>query len=615
VSRRSRHPVGRVAIAVAIAVALLALPGSALAQDDEGLSTDWRLSFDVEIDFEANHFAAFNASPYFIFSVVYDKLLNYNLENLGPDFEHSLATGYDVSKDGLVYTFHLRRGVKWADGEAFNADDVVWTYRTAHETDNNLSGYFEFMKSVEKIDDFTVRLTLTKPDARIPSVFVYILPEHIWSKADPAKIKSFEPCCPLIGTGPFMIRSALNKKGTTILEPNPYFRGPKGQIKRILMTKYENKEAQLRDIKLNRLDAILSGDETWVQEANKDVNLESYGAPQPGFTEIAFNMCPPGGREACTGPGKDVAVGVIQDKAIRKALSWAIDRDVLVRTVYAGQAEAGNGIISPYYRRYYRSYAEDPELGYDFDPDRARKILSDGGWACPTGGLCTKNGVTAEFELLVRSVNQAEQNAARRIRAWARDVGIAINLSIVTEDAINAKIYNTSPKDENKYEPTFDAFIWGWSGDPEPDFSFEVLQCGSGWTDSFYCNPRYDGPSKAARQTLQPAKRRQLMHQAERIALEELPYIILVHDAIVYVHRNDTWKGYVRQPAPEGDPWGNSWLQLQLLQAGKAASTNYAGAPAVLVGLGVAVVGVFAFSYWRRRREDSGPLELPEGDL
>lgn len=178
---------------------------------------------------------------------------------------------------------------------------------------------------------------------------------------------------------------------------------------------------------------------------------------------------------------------------------------------------------------------------------------------------------------------------------------------------MNAKIYNTSPKDADKYEPTFDAFIWGWSGDIfAPDFNFEVLQCGSGWTDSYYCNPAYDKPSKASRSELDSKKRLALMHDAERIALEELPYIIVVHDAIVYVHRTDTWTGYARQPAPDGDPYGNSWLQLQRLKAGKAASTSYGGAPVVLIGLALGVVAVFAFSYWRRRREESGPLELPE---
>ena len=100
--------------------------------------------------------------------------------------------------------------------------------------------------------------------------------------------------------------------------------------------------------------------------------------------------------------------------------------------------------------------------------------------------------------------------------------------------------------------------------------------------------------------------------QAERIALKDSPYVILIHDGIVYVHRTDTWKGYIRQPAPDGDPYGNSWLQMVMLEPGEKASTSYSGAPAALVFLLAGVVLVFAFGWWRRRREESGPRELPE---
>ena len=611
-------------VAVFTAFAALALSGAAASQDgtetgesDEGKSTDWRLAYDVEIDFEANPFAAFNASPYFMYSVIYDKLLNYDLETGAPDFENSLATGYEVSDDGLVYTFTLRDDVKWADGEDFTAADVVWTYETVFNTDNVLIGYLVNMEKVEAVDDYTVRVTLSKPDARIPSIYVPIVPEHIWKEANTEagtdKIKEFLPCCPMIGTGPYMIEGALNKKGTTVLTRNPYFNRGAGGPERILMTKYEDKEAQLRDIKLNRLDAILSGDETWVATVRKEVNLEAFGTPQPGFTEIAFNMCPAEGTTFCTKPGDEVNVEVIQDLAIRQALQWAIDRDTLVRTVYRGQATPGNGLISPYYKRYYKSFQGDPDVGFTFNPDKARQILSDGGWTCPTGQICTKDGVPAEFELMVRSINLPEQNAAKRIKAWARDVGIEINLSVVTEDAINAKIYNVSPDDENRYEPTYDAFLWGWSGDiGAPDFNLEVLQCESGWTDSFYCNPEYDELSLGALSELDPQKRLDMMHDAERIALEESPYVILVHDGIVYVHRNDTWTGYIRQPAPDGDPYGNSWLQMTRLVPGEKASTSYSGGPAALLILLACVLAVFGYSWWRRRREDSGPRELPE---
>jgi peptide/nickel transport system substrate-binding protein len=590
----------------------------------QGKSVDWRLGYDQEFDGKLNVFKSQLTSSYFVFTYVYDTFpYNWRLSDAGPDTRYSLVTAHEVSKDGLVYTFHLRTGVKWSDGKPFGADDVVFTYNAYHDAKENvLAGYVSNMKSIVKIDDATVRYTLTQPDARVLSAYTPVLPAHVWSKADPKKIANFDPCCPMVGTGPYTI-DKLDPKGTTILRPNPYFWGPKPKVQRILMIKYGEKEGQLRDIKLNQLDAIMFGDAKWLTDVRKDPNLKSWAIPTPGFKSIAFNMCPPGGggpKNTCTGPAPGVHWQVVQDKAIRQALAWSIDRDDLVRTVFSGQAASGNGLISPFYKRYFEDYSSDPQVGYSFQPVKARQILKDGGWACPTGGICTKDGRKAQFEMLVRTEFKVDQNAARRIQAWARDVGIQIDISIITSDALIGRNYETSPTDENKYQPNYDAFLWGWGGDlPSPDFNLEVTQCGSYWSDTFYCNPTYDPLPTQALQSLDFKRRVGLMHQAERIILADVPYIILAHDKDIQVTRTDTWTGYHASPEPDGYPFSTSWLQMSLLQPGKGPTTNYAGAPiAILLLLGGAVV-VFGVSVWRRHREESGPLErmdaAPEREL
>jgi ABC-type transport system substrate-binding protein len=108
------------------------------------------------------------------------------------------------------------------------------------------SGYVASFEKAEALDDVTVRLTFSQPDARVPQAFVPIVPKHIWGNLTTEELTTYNPCCPMIGSGPWMV-TKLDKKGTTILERNPYFREPPGPIERILMTKYESKEAQLRD--------------------------------------------------------------------------------------------------------------------------------------------------------------------------------------------------------------------------------------------------------------------------------------------------------------------------------------------------------------------------------
>jgi peptide/nickel transport system substrate-binding protein len=607
---------GRAAFMVTLIVALSMLGASAAVGQDAEQSKDWRLGYDAKFDGQINVFKSQLAASYFAFTEIYDTFpYNWRLSDAGPDPEHSLVTGHEISDDGLVYTFHLREGVRWNDGEPFTADDVVFTYNAYHDvTENVLAGYVTNMESIRAIDDHTVVYTLKRPDARVLTAYTPVLPEHVWGDVPPDEMSDFAPCCPIVGTGPFTI-TTYDPKGTTILTPNPYFWGPGGSIERILMIKYGDKEAQLRDIKLNQLDAILIGDSKWVDDIEGDPSLKAWSIPSPGFRSIAFNMCPPGGgdpRNTCTGPAEGVRWQVVQDLAIRQALAWAIDRQDLVDTVYSGQAVPGNGFISPFYKRYYTSYADDPDIGYHFDPDRARQILAEGGWACPSNGICTKNGIPAQFELLVRSEVQEDQNAARRIQAWAKDVGIQIDISIITSDALISRNYETSPEDKSKYQPNYDAFYWGWAGDlPSPDFNFEVTLCGGYWSDTFYCNPdEYDPLPAQALRELDFDRRVELMHEAERIILRDSPYIILVHDAQIQVTRTDTWTGYRTMPDPNGYPFSGSWLQLQILQPGRAASANYAGAPAVIAGLFVGVALVFAASRWRRRREESGPLEL-----
>ena len=603
---------------------LLALIGATTAAggesaQDEGApeqSKDWRIGYDQKFDAQLNVFKAQLTSSYFVFTEVYDLFpYNWQISDAGPDLENSLVTSHEISEDGLEYTFHLREGVKWNDGEDFNADDVVFTYETYRDAKQNvLAGYVSNMDTMEKIDDYTVLYTLKKPDARVLSAYTPMLPEHIWGELDLKEIANFAPCCPMVGTGPFTI-TEYDPKGTTILTPNEYFWGRKGQIERILMTKYGDKEGQLRDIQLNQLDAVMAGDPKWVGQLEGDPSIDAAAVPIPGFSSIAFNMCPPGGgdpRNTCTGPAEGVNYEVVQDQAIRTALAWAIDREKLVNTVYSGQATVGNGFISPLYERYYQSYADDPEIGYHFDPAKASQILAEGGWACPDGGVCTKDGTQATFELLVRSEVQEDQNAARRIVAEAKDVGIQIDLSIVTSDSLIDRNYAASPEDPQKYEPDFDAFLWGWGGDiPFPDFNFEVTLCGGYWSDTFYCNPEeYDPLPAQALSSLDFQERVDLMHQAERIILRDSPYIFLVHDASIQLTRTDTWTGYRPSPEPDGSPFSTSWLQLQLLEPGTAATTNYSGAPFVLIGMGIFLVAVVAVSRMNRRRDESGPLEL-----
>jgi hypothetical protein len=205
----------------------------------------------------------------------------------------------------------------------------------------------------------------------------------------------------------------------------------------------------------------------------------------------------------------------------------------------------------------------------------------------------------------------------RRVVAEAAQIGIKIDMSIITEDALNNKIY--APGKGNKYDPDYDAFYWAWTGDPTPDFDFSVLQTGSVWTDSYYSNKTYDALTTKALQTPNHATRIDLLHRAEKIAMTDLPYIPIVYSNSFDVTRTDTWHGYQSSPAKDGSPIGTNWLQITSLRPGPqpmqrggsstpapvaaGSSGSSGGMPvpaAILLAIGIGIVGYLLG--WRATR-------------
>ncbi len=217
------------------------------------MSTDWRLGYDQKFDAQINPFLAQLSSSYFVFTETYDLLpYNWDLADAGPDPEHSLVTSHEVSDDGLEYIFHLREGVKWSDGEDFTADDFVFSYEAVQgRHERQRPRRLRLLDGLDR-EDRRLHGPLHAQATRRPR------PVSLRACASRAHLgdvpldglSRFAPCCPIVGTGPYVIASDedYDPKGTTILTPNEYFWGAPGQIERILMIMYGEKEGPARAI-------------------------------------------------------------------------------------------------------------------------------------------------------------------------------------------------------------------------------------------------------------------------------------------------------------------------------------------------------------------------------
>ncbi|HEY1480169.1 MAG TPA: ABC transporter substrate-binding protein, partial [Gaiellales bacterium] len=509
----------------------------------------------------------------------------------------------------------------------------LWTFNaTLENKTNQLHTTISAVKSVSAPDPYTLVLHLTTRDSEfLEKLALPILPKHVWSKIPIAKLDKVTGPIPTVTTAPWML-TQWHKNGTTILEANPkydLFRngGKQPAVKRILITTYQNPDGVYRDVAQGNLDVAFNGPVNWASQAKKSSKkLTLISAPRGGYWEIAFNSCPVTGSPVCSGPAKGVKIKVVQDPAIRKALAYGIDRSQFVPTIYNGQGSTAYGLISPRFKLYYEDLSKDPKYAYAFDPAKAKAILKAGGWNCATTP-CTKNGVKAEFELATLADSKPDQQMAQRAAADALKIGIKIDLTFQSEDALNNRIY-ASGKTKDLYGPNYDAFLWDWDvGGVTPTPILEVLRSFDASSDSFYDSKAYDAALQDAKQATSLEGTVQAVQDAAKIELGDLPYLPLVHLNAIDVIRKDTWHGWVASPQPGGEPLFQTSTQLLNLQPGPApvASTG-AGTPvavstdsgwlttprSVLIGFGLLSLAIIASTFIASGRRRTEPPEWTE---
>jgi peptide/nickel transport system substrate-binding protein len=523
-----------------------------------------------------------------------------------PDLRHSLARSYKVSADRLTWTYELRPGLRWSDGVPLTARDVVWTMNFMQRRSEPSA--LEAVKSWKAEGSTTVVAQLKHRSVEMKSLWIYILPEHIWKDADNENWQRFSVPLPLVGSGPYSVQS-WNPSGTTVMTRNPFFRRAKAVTgpQRVLMTYYGDGNGAVRDLEQNRLD-VLPSDALDVQNARRlqrTSGVHVFRSPPIGLEywvfDLALRVTP------------RVHTAVVRSRAIRTALAWAIDRSKLVTASLFGYGAPGNTQLSRSYGRYTLDLSGDPVLGYHYDPARARRILDRAGWHAGPGGIRQKDGVRAEFELAYDGSEGSERRAVALIRAWARDVGIEIDVRIYNPDKLIDLEFNKD--DRGRLTPDFDTEIWSIGGDPTPEFLlslFTKAQIGV-WNDSGFVSTKYDELYAAELSASSEGTREAIIHSLQRIATQKLPYIELYEADDIGAVNTRTWKHWTTQPSPAGQPVTEYGYETVIaLRPGQLAAAGYPGVPWALAGLGILAALALASSLIARRREQGEPLELPD---
>jgi len=504
-----------------------------------------------------------------ITSLIFEGLTRINAETL--EVEPNLASRWDVSSDGKVWTFYLRKDVKWNDGEEFTADDVVFTFNQLIYNPQIPSSAGDILKiegkpfKVEKIDKYTVRFTL--PGVYAPFLMAMgqeILPKHKLEEI--VKQGKFNTAWTLaedlqniVGTGPFMLKKYI--PGQLIeLKRNPYYwrKDKQGNqlpyLEGVRFIVVQNQDTALLKFLDKEVDyyPMRGEDFPLLKPLEKKEGFKIYlSGPAFGSNFIVFNQnieVNPRTKKPYVKPYK---LKWFCDKRFRQAISYALDRKSMIDIVLNGFGYPQYGPMSPS-----SGYFYNPDVHtYPYNPDKARQLLVGMGLMDRNkdGFLEDEQGHRVEFNLYTNAENPIRIKICEIIKHDLKKIGIKVNF-------LPLEFNNLVSKLVADYD--WEAVVIGFTGGIEPHFGSNVW-LSSGHLHAWY--PKQKSPATwwekeldeifvKGVQILNKKERKELYDKWQEIASDELPLIYTVLAESMFAIRN---KFGNLKPTPYGGAFHN----------------------------------------------------------
>jgi peptide/nickel transport system substrate-binding protein len=439
----------------------------------------------------------------------------------------SLAREWDVSEDGLVYTFYLRRDVVWHDGEPFTADDVLFTVESIQDEDyQGPPELAELWRTVEAdaINDFTLTFTLQAPLATfLDFTTIGVLPQHVLADVPASELPRDQFSVRPVGTGMFQVGEVSGDY--VILDANPDYFGDKPLLSKIEFKFYPDYQSVLAAYQQGEVEGISEVLPEDLPSVRKEEYLNLYTARLSGYTLIFLNLDLP----------------IFEQKEVRQALLYGIDRQRIIDQILDGQGIVASSPIMP------DSWAYSPDVvQYDYDPRRASELLTEAGWTDTDGdAVREKEGLRLEFTLLTNK-DPVRRQIIEEITRQLWELGIRV--VPVVEDS--SWVVNEALRPRN-----FDALLYSWGNlpsDPDPYLMWHSTQIGGdGQNYAGLNNIDIDQLLEEGRQSTDQTRRAQLYRDFQDLFAEEVPSLLLYYPVYNYAV-DDMVKGV--QLSPMLDP-------------------------------------------------------------
>lgn len=459
-----------------------------------------------------NSLYSFDTASSDIIGFVFNGLLKTN-ENL--EFEGDLAKDWEVSEDGLTWTFNLKEGVKFHDGVELTAEDVVFTYSIPlHEDYTGPRGSsFEKIKSIEAAGDYTVKVTLKEPYAPFLAINTYaILPKHILEDVPVAKLAEdpFNTESP-IGTGPFKFVEWKQGQYVEVEANEDYFEG-RPNFDSITYKTIPDSNALLAQLQAGDIQymSVQSEDLATAEQLAEQGKIKLETGPSLAYTYLGWNQQNP----------------LFQDKKVRQALTHAINREDVVEGVLDGDGKLANSHALPSSW----SYTDDVPV-FDYDPEAAKKLLAEAGWEDTDGdGILDKDGKPFEFTLNTTQGNKAREKISVVVQQQLKEIGIKATPKTLEHSAfVNANM-------DWNYEANVNGWNLGSDPDPSNIFSSKHIEEGKahGLNYTHHSNPELDKLLDENVRALDQEERKVILHDAYKLIAEDQPYTFLYYPNLHY---------------------------------------------------------------------------------
>ena len=440
-----------------------------------------------------------------------------------------LAKSWEISDDGLEYTFHLQENVKWHDGEPLTAEDVKFTFDvlTSDMEPNPNSGLFAWnIDKVEVLDEHAVKVVMKTPQAPLLaqlSININILPKHLLEKygfegIPDADEYNRQP----IGSGPYKITEAVPGDHITLEVFEDYW-GPKPKgIDKAIFKVIPDTNVQHVQLRTGELDIVYSSP-FLVQQLTGVEGITVMAASWIRNPYIGLKFTSP----------------LFHEPEVRIALEYGLNRQEIIDTLYLGMGAFPRTIQSSALKYYFN---EDLEPRH-YDPEKALELLAEAGWEDTDGdGILDKDidgdGVRDPFKFTITSDSSAEYVALGEaaIGYWT-ELGMDIDMEVLDRSTYVQK---------TQRDLAAEAYVHVRGGVADPDKA-AALRCEldkAPYNYTEYCNPKLDELMLAGIRESDPEKRREIYYEIQEVAYENPPNLVItdLKDITAY---NSKLKGVV----------------------------------------------------------------------